>query len=222
MYRALTAVMRLLTKIVVGDLLVVEGRENIPRGGGLLVVGNHIATIDPPLVGSLIPRTDVYFMAKSEHFSHRSTRWVFSGYHAFPVLRGTADRRALGHALKLLDSGSAVVVYPEGSRSWDGRLRRPHAGAGFLARHAAVPIMPVAVWGTEHIMARGRNWPRRARVHVRFGQPFELPAASRGGRASNQKAADAMMQRVADLLPPRYRGVFDGSADLESAPPPAA
>jgi 1-acyl-sn-glycerol-3-phosphate acyltransferase len=223
LYRLLRRVMRLLVAIVLGDQMHVEGTENIPGSGPLLIVGNHVATIDPPLLGACVRRTDVHFMAKSEHFSRSATRWLFYGYHAFPVVRGTADRPALRHALRLLDDGAAVVVYPEGRRSWDGRLRRPHAGAGFLARRAGVPVLPVAVWGTEKVLTRGSHWPHRAAVHVRFGAPFVIPARDeRGVRIGNQHAADLMMQRVAELLPPRYRGIFDGGTDIEAVPPPAA
>ncbi|MGI8847878.1 MAG: lysophospholipid acyltransferase family protein [Candidatus Dormibacteria bacterium] len=222
MYRALTALMRHLASIVLGDLLIVEGRENVPRHRALLVVSNHVATLDPPLTGAFIPRLDVHYLAKSEHFTRGSTRWLFYGYHAFPVLRGTADRQALNHARDLLRRGHAVVIYPEGARSWDGRLRRPHPGAGFLARHTGAVILPVAVWGTEHVITRERLWPRRAAVHVCFGPPFFLPATERAGRLSNQRAADEMMRHVAELLPLRYRGIFNGETDIEAVPPAAA
>lgn len=223
LYRLLRAVMRLAVSVVIGEKLDVRGAEHIPHGGSLLVVGNHVATIDPPLLGAVIERTDLHFMAKSEHFRHTSTRWIFHGYHAFPVIRGTADRQALRHALTLLHQGHAVVVYPEGSRSWDGRLRRPHAGAGFLARHAGAQVLPVAMWGTERVLTKQRWWPRRAPIHVRFGEPFTIPETTeQGRRIDSQHAADLMMAHVAALLPRRYRGVFDGSVDLEAVPPPAA
>lgn len=202
-YPVMRAMMRTLMAVVLAGCIDVRGRENIPRQGGLLVVGNHIATLDPPLTGSLIPRLDVYYMAKSEQFESRVSRWVLRGFNAYPVVRRSADRTALRHTLALLGRGHVVLVYPEGQRSWDGTLRRPQPGAGFLIRHAGVPVLPAAIWGSEHILPQGSRWPRRAPVHIRFGAP--LTPAELGG-SSNQEVADAAMRAVAALLPAHHRG----------------
>jgi 1-acyl-sn-glycerol-3-phosphate acyltransferase len=222
-YRFMTWLMRLMVRTVIGPALEVTGLENVPTSGGLLVVSNHVATIDPPLTGAYMPRHDVYFMAKSESFRGFWARWILTGYHAFPVIRGTADRASLRRALGLLAGGHVVVMYPEGSRSWDGRLRRPHPGAGFLGRVADVRVLPVAVWGTENVLAKGSHWPRRSPVHLRYGPVFRLPRRDLDGtRPSSQRCADLMMEHVATLLPQRYRGIFDGVTDYEAVPPPAA
>jgi 1-acyl-sn-glycerol-3-phosphate acyltransferase len=220
-YRFMTGLMRLLVRIVVGPAVDVEGLENLPLRGGLLVVSNHVGTIDPPLTGAYLPRLDVYFMAKSEYFQKRFSRLILIAYHAFPVIRNSADRASLRHALGLLRAGHVVVMYPEGSRSWDGRLRRPHPGAGFLGRLAGVPILPVAVWGTERVVPKGAKWPHRGPLHLRFGPVFWLGERDdQGRRLSSQRCADLMMQEIAPLLPSRYRGVFDGQTDFEAVAPP--
>ncbi|MGO8686232.1 MAG: lysophospholipid acyltransferase family protein [Candidatus Dormibacteria bacterium] len=222
-YRWMTAVMRLLSRIVIGDLIDVTGVENVPPTGGLLVVSNHVGTIDPPFTGAHLPRRDLYFMAKSDYFRTRTVRFFIVGYHGFPVVRGTPDRAALRQALDLIGQGHAVLVYPEGHRSPDGSLQRPHPGAGFLARAAGVPVLPVGIWGSERVLPLGSHRPRRAPVHLRIGVPAPLPAPGRREpRGSHQAVADLLMQRIAEVLPPSRRGVFDGTADYRSVPPPAA
>lgn len=202
--------MRVLMALVLGRRLVVEGREHVPATGGVLVVGNHVGTVDPPLTGALLPRLDVFYMAKSEHFARRRTAWLFRAYHAFPVVRGSADRAALRRALDLLRDGHVVLVYPEGSRSPDGRLRKAQAGAGFLARHASVPVVPVAIWGSERALERGSRRVHRVDVHVTFGPPVTLPAATGYGADRDRAAAEAVMAAVAAMLPEAYRAA--GSA----------
>ena len=222
-YRSLTAAMRLVCGVVLDGLLTVEGLENVPRHGGLLVVSNHVGTIDPPLIGAYLPRHDVYFMAKSEYFEHRLGRIIITGYHAFPVVRGTADRTALRHALSLMAEGHVVVLYPEGHRSPDGRLQRALPGAGFLARAAGVPVLPVALWGTAGVLPIGARWPQRGPVHVRFGKAAPIPFAdARGRRLSSQKIANLLMRRVAAVLPESRRGVFAGTGTDDPASPVAS
>jgi 1-acyl-sn-glycerol-3-phosphate acyltransferase len=219
----MTAVMRMASGLVMGGVIDVSGAENVPRSGGLLVVSNHTGTIDPPFTGAHFPRRDLYFMAKSDYFRNRVGRFFIVGYHAFPVVRGTPDRAALRQALDLLAQGHAVLVYPEGHRSPDGCLQRPHAGAGFLAQAAGVPVLPVGVWGTERVLPLGAHWPRRVPVHLRFGVPAHLPARGGGApRRSHQDVADLLMLRIAEVLPESRRGVFDGTADYRSVRPPDA
>jgi 1-acyl-sn-glycerol-3-phosphate acyltransferase len=128
MYRLLRGIMRLLAATILGRRLHVEGLDNVPRSGGALVVGNHLSAADPPLTGALIPRLDVHYMAKSEAFARRRWRWLLRGFNAYPVMRGSADRTALRHSLDLLRDGHVLLVYPEGSRSPDGRLHEAQAG----------------------------------------------------------------------------------------------
>ncbi|MHB8718118.1 MAG: lysophospholipid acyltransferase family protein [Candidatus Dormibacteria bacterium] len=218
MYPVLRGVMRLLARLVLGRRLHVEGLANVPRHGGVLLVGNHVGAIDPPLTGALLPRLDVHYMAKDEHFRRPLNRAVFRGYNAFPVVRHSADRAALRHTLRLLSEGHAVLLYPEGSRSPDGHMRAPEPGAGFLARHAGVPVIPVAIWGSEKALPRGSRRPRRADVHIRYGTPVSLPAVAPGGRADNAAAARAVMEAIAAMLPPEYAPLPEPAAAATVAP----
>ncbi len=191
--------------VLFGGRLSVEGRHNVPRGGGLLVISNHIAGADPPLLAVRFPRP-VHFMAKAEWFKSPLLRLLGRTMLCFPVVRHTADRGALRFTLELLAAGEAVCLYPEGTRSRDLQLHPPEAGAGFLARRAGVPILSVATWGGEKVLPTGARFPRLGgtRVHLVFGEPFQLPDAN----MDNQEAAEFMMSRVAEMLPPEYRGYF--------------
>lgn len=222
LYPILRLVMRLLALIFIFRTLHVEGLDKVPRRGPVLVVGNHIATLDPPLTGALIKRVDVHYMAKSEYFALRRQRWIFRAYNAFPVVRHHADRAALKQALQVLDDGHVLMMYPEGTRSRDLQLHRPFAGAGFLARKSQAPIVPVAVWGSEDVLPTGASWPHHANVWIRFGDPFFLPERNADGTPmSHQQSADYMMARVAAMLPEKYRGVFGPGGDVSAASPAA-
>jgi 1-acyl-sn-glycerol-3-phosphate acyltransferase len=175
----------------------------VPRSGGLLVVGNHIASGDPPILGARFPRP-LHFMAKAEWFKNPFLRWLARAFLCFPVVRHTADRGALRYALGLLDRGEALAIYPEGTRAMDHRMHRPEAGAGFIARRAGVPILPVAMWGTEKVLPKGHHIPVPAETHMVYGKPFTLPDRP----MTHQEEADYMMARVAELLPVEYRGYF--------------
>jgi 1-acyl-sn-glycerol-3-phosphate acyltransferase len=213
-YATLRIGVRLLAWIVLGRRLRIVGMEHIPRRGAVLVVGNHVGTVEPALTGVFIPRPDVFYLAKSELFRTPLLAWLFRRSHAFPVVRDTPDRAALRVALRLLRDGHVLLVYPEGTRSWDGQiLGDTHGGAGFIARHSGALVVPVASWGSERVIPRGSWLPRRADVELRIGAPFRLPAAGPDGkRLSNRQAAAAMMERVIALLPEERRPIGSSTA----------
>jgi len=204
LYWVLRAFVRVIVAVLLFRKLHVEGEAGVPREGGLLVVSNHIASADPPLLGGMFPRP-LHFMAKVEWFSGSGlVAFLARQFLCYPVVRESADRPALKYTLNLLEKGQAVCIYPEGTRAMDHRLHQAKAGPGFVARHSGVPIVPVAVWGTEQVMPKGRRFPVRAECHLVYGPPFHLPE----NLMDNQDAADYMLRKVADLLPPGYRGVY--------------
>jgi 1-acyl-sn-glycerol-3-phosphate acyltransferase len=215
LYPAERRLLLLLAAVVLRRDLHVEGLENLGRGA-CLVVGNHVATCDPPLIGALIPRHDVHYMAKAEAFTRPAAAVLIAGFNAFPVVRHTADRLAIRRALAVLAQGRVLVMMPEGTRSPDARLHRAEPGVGLVARRSGAPIVPVAIWGSERVLPKGARLPRRAEVHVHYGSRVHLPA----GPMSHQESADWIMERVGLLLPERYRGApADHGAPL-AAPAP--
>ena len=213
MTRFLRGLMRFMTRTYLVGLFTVEGTENVPREGGLVVCGNHFATLDPPMVPAFLPRPDSWSMAKSEYFGTAWQRWLFGAYQAFPVVRHTADRVALRRAFDLLKDGQVLVIYPEGTRVESGTLSDPEPGAGFIAQKSGCPVLPVAVTGTRECMPKGTFWPRRVPVKIRFGKPFVIASKRPSGeRITHQEASDAIMLAISELLPPDLRGKY---SDLE-------
>jgi len=213
--------LRIALKGIVGGplrgCLSVEGQDGIPGRGGLIVVANHFGTADPVLVGHIMPRDDLHYMVKSESFRRLAPRLLLRWFHGFPVVRHSADRAAIRRALGLLRDGHALLLFPEGSRSADARVRRAEAGAGFIARHSGAPIVAVSLWGTDRIMPKGAWLPRRARGRIVCSAPFHLPERTPGGRPlSNQEAADLMLARVASQLPAESRGPYAGPMGVDA------
>lgn len=214
-YRVLTWIMRTLTRgLLLGGLFTLRGVEHVPATGALLICPNHTSTVDPPLVPAFTPRRDVWSMAKSEYFKNPWLAWLFRWYQSFPVVRHTADRTALKRALQLLRDGHALLIYPEGTRTPSGTLVKPEPGAGFIAQKADCLVLPVALAGTREVMPKGAKLPRRTPASMTFGKPFRVETKRADGtKVSHQDASDAIMVRIAELLPEHLRGEF---SDLEA------
>jgi 1-acyl-sn-glycerol-3-phosphate acyltransferase len=212
-YAFLRWLMWAMTRTYLVGLFHVVGAENIPRTGPLIVCPNHSATLDPPMVPAFVTRGDTWSMAKSEYFRRGLVAFIFSSYHAFPVVRHTADRAALKRSFDLLKDGEVLIMYPEGTRIESGVLAKPEPGAGFIAQKAACPVVPVGLTGTRACLPKGARWPRRTRVTVTFGRPFTVATRRPDGtRVSHEEASEAIMTAIAELLPPDQRGEF---GDLE-------
>ena len=211
MYAFLRGLMRFMTRtFLAGGLFTVEGVENVPRTGALIVCPNHFGTIDPPMVPAFLPRGDSWNMAKSEFFRKGWMRWLFTAYHAFPVVRHSADRQALRRSFDLLKSGHVLVMYPEGHRQETQVLGEPEPGAGFIAEKSGAPVLPVALIGTADCLPLGKRWPRRVPVTLRFGKPFQVSTRHADGtRISHEEVSDEIMAAIAKLLPSEMRGRFE-------------
>jgi 1-acyl-sn-glycerol-3-phosphate acyltransferase len=146
------------------------GTENIPAGG-VIIAANHISLWDPPAVGTAIPGRRIHFMAKEELFANRMFGWIITKLGAFPVKRGAADRTAIRTALHLLETGHILGIFPEGTRSKNGKLGNPEPGLALLALKAGVPVIPTAIIGTDKIYSSGCLFPK---FKVIFGKPLLL------------------------------------------------
>jgi 1-acyl-sn-glycerol-3-phosphate acyltransferase len=185
--------------------LEVRGRENIPANGPLLVVANHLNLTDPPLLGVILGR-EAIFMAKEELFRSPLTAYFVGNFGAFPVHRGKLDRKALRQAQQVLTDGRALIMFPEATRSKRAQLQPAYPGSALLAMRGGVPILPVGISGTERV--KGMSWIfRRPRITLNIGRPFRLPAGD-FTRAALAENTNLIMERIAELLPPKYRGVY--------------
>jgi 1-acyl-sn-glycerol-3-phosphate acyltransferase len=172
----------------------IEGQENIPSEGGVILCANHFHAFDPPVLGcSIPPRRPVRFMAKAELFTipvfGALLRWVGT----FPVRRGQADRTALRTALSLLASGEVFGIFPEGTRSRTGKLGKAEPGVAFIAAKAGCPIIPVAITSSYRLLSP---------IRVRIGRPIRM-VVNREARLTQEKLdeiAAQIMSAIAALL----------------------
>jgi 1-acyl-sn-glycerol-3-phosphate acyltransferase len=213
-YAFMRGLMRFLTRtFLAGGLFKIEGVENVPCTGPLVVCANHFGTLDPPMVPAFLPRADSWSMAKSEYFRKAWMRWLFNAYQSFPVVRHTADRAALRRSFDLLKDGHVLVIYPEGHRQEKPVLGEPEPGAGFIAQKSGALVLPVALTGTAECLPKGKKWPRRLPVTLRFGKPFHIQQKRPDGtRVTHEEASDEIMTAIAELLPTGMRGRFGGVA----------
>ena len=149
--------------------LEVRGWENIPAGA-CLFAANHQSMLDPPLVGSSLPR-EISFIARRSLFDNPVFGFVIRACHSIPVDRGEADIGAIRSALAALAGGEGLLIFPEGTRSHDGVMMEPKAGAGLLACKSGVPVVPIHIRGTRDVLPRGSLYPAgSARIRICFGQ----------------------------------------------------
>jgi 1-acyl-sn-glycerol-3-phosphate acyltransferase len=188
----------------------VEGLENLPprKNSGMLIVMNHINWVDIIAVGTLLPfEYRLSWLAKSELLDNPLGRWFFSNMQVVPVRRGKRDIAALETGAQVLKDGAVMLIYPEGHRSRTGVLQQGRGGAVRLAMWGGVPVVPVAIIGTQHKM---RGTLLRKEVVLRIGEPYTIPPNEGRKIPPDQMAALTadMMYRIAALLPPEYRGPY--------------
>ena len=194
-YRALkillTPVFRLLWRVQV------DGAENVPAFGPVVLAPNHVTFLDSFFLPLVVNRR-VTFVAKAEYFDSWKTGWFFRAVGQIPMHRqgGSASERALAAARDVLEAGGVLGIYPEGTRSPDGRLYRGHTGVARLAIGCRVPVVPVGLVGTDRVQRPGSNLPRPFKqVTVRFGHPLDVSHYTR------ESASDPMaLRRLTDEL----------------------
>ena len=201
----------------------VEGRDHVPPEGALIVASNHLSFLDS-IVIPLASGRQVHFLGKAEYFQGRglkgaAVRWFHTTAGTIPVDR--ADPRAAAGSLEVAEAvlrrGQAFGVYPEGTRSPDGRLHRGRTGVARMALATGATVLPCAVIGTDKVQPPGSNGFRPAKVVVRFGPPVDVAAL----QARYQKAAllravtDAVMEAIGDLSGQERSGQY--ASDVKSA-----
>jgi len=179
----------------------IEGREHEPRRGPFIATGNHASAADPLIIGAAL-RHRAAFMAKAELFAVPVVGPWLRSIGSFPVRRGQPDRSAIRRSHEVLNAGGVLMMFPEGTRSPDGRLQEPEPGAALLALRTGVPVLPVAVVNSHRAMPKGSPIPRFRRVTVRIGRPFAVSKIE--GRLDHQllnEWGQRIMAEIAKLLP---------------------
>ncbi|MEV7552693.1 lysophospholipid acyltransferase family protein [Amycolatopsis sp. NPDC089917] len=196
----------LLVRFVLGPLVralyrpEIRGVENIPATGPVLLAPNHRAALDTGVITFTAMR-QVKFLGKAEYFTGRGLKGklmagFLGGLGYVPVERGNAQAglAALEAARKVLDAGGAFAIYPEGTRSLDGRLHRGHTGVAALALATGAKVVPVALSGTENLQPEGKRIPRRAKITVTYGEPLDF------SRYEGQDSSPAIRRSVTDEI----------------------
>ena len=191
----------------------VEGLDDLPTEGPLILAANHLSNADPPFIGGwLSPALSrrPTFLAKEALFKGPMGVLIRS-LGAEPVKAGGSDIGAYRTAKSILDRGGVVAILPEGTRSFDGVMADPKPGVSMLATRTGTPVLPVGISGTDALIAREQTLPHiGSRIILRVGRPFTLTIPKGADRREALEAADAqLMRRIATLVDPRHRGKWE-------------
>ena len=167
----------------------VEGLEHFPKEGGVLLCTNHISNLDPPVVGVTAPRK-VLFMAKAELFNVPVLKQLLTNFGTFPVKRGGGDREAIRAGLKVLKEGHVLGLFPEGTRSKDGKLGKGQAGAGFFALRSTAAVVPCAIIGPYKTFRT---------LRVVYGKPINMEEY-REKKINAEEMTSIIMEEINKLL----------------------
>jgi 1-acyl-sn-glycerol-3-phosphate acyltransferase len=188
----------------------------------MIMAANHASSADPVLIGAFLDQIldrPLNWLGKRELVEFPITGWAMRLGGIHPVDRDAADLEAFRSAMRILEAGEILAIFPEGTRSRDGGLQRVREGVGMLAMRSGAPVLPVAVIDSDLMWPRGHLLPRFGRhVKVRYGTPFVVgeelerlhPGISKDRRAATEAATRLVMTRIAELLPLRQRGVYAG------------
>ncbi len=185
-----------------------EGLETFPMEGPVIVVANHVSFLDSFWIPLSVPRRMVY-LAKSEYFESRRTRWFFRALGMIPVKRDVKEKTeaALQAGIEVLEQGGVIGLYPEGTRSPDGRLYRGRTGVARLALRSGAPVVPVGLVGSREVMPKSAKFPKPwGKVRVRFGPPlnFERYAERSEDRFVLRTITDEIMYEIMSLSGQEY------------------
>ncbi|GLZ29215.1 1-acyl-sn-glycerol-3-phosphate acyltransferase [Lentzea sp. NBRC 105346] len=201
----------------------IHGVENIPAEGPVLLASNHRAALDTGAITFATPR-QVKFLGKAEYFvgkgfKGRLMAGFLGGLGYVPVERGNAQAglAALEAARKVLDAGGVFAIYPEGTRSLDGRLHRGHTGVAALALATQAKVVPVALHGTEKLQPNGARIPRLAKITVRFGEPMDFSRyeGQDASPAIRRSVTDEIMYRILELSGQEYVDKYHKRPDAQ-------
>ncbi|GAB4527583.1 MAG: lysophospholipid acyltransferase family protein [Anaerolineales bacterium] len=195
----------------------ITGLENVPRQGGCILAANHLGRLDVPLILYTLPRHDLILIVAEKYRQVALYRYLARKMDVLFVDRYEADFATVRTVLRRLQTGQIFVVAPEGTRSPTESLLPGRPGAVYLAARSGVPILPVAVTGTQDRLVKQKlRHLRRLHIQVRIGEAYRIPPLPRTDRETwlNDMTTD-MMCRIAALLPPAYRGKY---ADCPAAP----
>jgi len=177
----------------------VVGREHIPKKGAFIFVSNHVSYFDPILLGTALHRS-LNYMARADLFKG-FLGWALPKVHAFPVARGNGDLAAIRESLRMLNTGRPLVIFPEGTRSYDKTLRPAKPGVGFIVAKSGVPVVPAYIDGSFEALPKGASTLKRHPVSVYIGEPINFNTAyfDRRNKEVYQRMSVEVMKHIAEL-----------------------
>ncbi|MFY9233005.1 MAG: lysophospholipid acyltransferase family protein [Fimbriimonadaceae bacterium] len=196
--------------------LTVKGMKNVPRNGPLVIAPNHVSNLDPPVIACSIPRR-ITFMSKREFFKGVFGKLIAS-LGSFPVQRGEGDTEAIRTAIKLLEQGNAVLIFPEGTRG-DGRTILPfNKGIAMLASRTGAPVLPVGIVGNQQKWPKAKSKPGWGRVVVEFGETLTYAEYAKGAseRENREAFTQELSRRILDLCRRNGMDLRSGGSDSSS------
>ncbi len=181
------------------------GVHHVPTTGPAILASNHLSYTDHYFLPAVVPR-QIFFISKAQHFDVPVQRWLFEQWGVIPLKRGEGDNEAYDRSLQLLGEGKLFGIYPEGTRSTDGKLHKGHTGIARLALHARVPIIPVGMVGTDKVLPKGKNVPNFHKVTVHIGAPIDVSQfyGMQDDRKVTHDVTDRVMHAIRDLSGQEY------------------
>lgn len=172
---------------------------SVPSTGGAIFAPNHASLVDPFIVGAAVPRQTTY-LARETLFRFAPLGWLLRKWSAVPLDRDRGSAAGLRIVFERLRQGDAVLLFPEGTRTRDGKLQPARSGIGLIVIKSEVPVVPVRVFGTFEAMRREAWLPLPRRVTVRFGQPLQFVALRNEAKNCSKARLKAIYQQVADEI----------------------
>ena len=214
-YKASWAVIAPLTRVLFN--LKIEGARNLPKRGPAILASNHLSFLDHFLLGAAVPR-QIFFISKSQHFDYPIRKYLVSSWGVIPLRRGEGDQEAFERSVEALKAGNLFAIYPEGTRSLDGKLHKGHTGVARLALLSGAPVVPVAMMGTFEAMPKGQNVPKRVACGVRFGKAFHFEnERERAKERENLRAiTDRVMFAIRDLSGQEYVNEYQYNPEVKT------
>ena len=215
----------LMKNVIAGPLLKgifrpwITGADNIPQHGAVILASNHLSFVDSVFLPICIDR-DMVFLAKSEYFTTKglkgwATKWFMKGTGMLPIDRsgGKASEASLNTGLRVLAEGRVLGIYPEGTRSPDGKLYRGRTGIARMVLESGVPVVPVAMIDTEKVMPIGAKWPKLRRPGIIIGKPLDFSRfqGMEGDRFILRSVTDEIIYELAGLSGQQYEDVYASS-----------
>ena len=183
----------------------VEGREHIPKSGPAVIASNHLSFLDHFIL-PLATWRQITFISKAEHFDDPVKRFFFRRWGVIPLKRGAGDQEAFQRSVQVLQEGQLFGIYPEGTRSLDGKLHRGRTGVARIALKGRAPIIPAAMVGTFEAMPKGKHVPRLYRLGVRIGPPLDVSEfyGMEEDRAALREVTDRVMRAIQEVSGQEY------------------